>query len=91
MEKRILALHIPICNSTRQNGNQRSRYRCENVRRVSSTHLARAEAYRQQMMFRPAVVEYRAALQFAPKDVTIHLEVAEAFITCIFTAMRSKP
>src|SRR5205823_13746405 len=41
-------------------------------------HLARAEAYRQQMIFRKAEVEYRAAMKLAPNDVNVHLELARA-------------
>jgi len=42
------------------------------------TRLGRAEAYRQQMLFRKAEGEYRAALQLAPDNVQVHLALAEA-------------
>src|SRR5205085_2010611 len=44
----------------------------------AAIHLARAEAYRQEMIFRKAEVEYRAALKIAPNDVQVHLALAEA-------------
>ena len=44
----------------------------------AAIHLARAEAYRQQMIFRKAEVEYRAALKLALNDVNVNLALAEA-------------
>src|SRR5205814_2995472 len=41
-------------------------------------HLARAEGYRQQMMFHDAEREYRAALKLAPNDPRVYLALAEA-------------
>ncbi len=43
-----------------------------------TTHLAKAEAYRQQIMFREAEGEYRAALKFSPNDIVIRLALAES-------------
>ena len=44
----------------------------------AAIHLARAEGYRQQMLFRDAEREYRAALQLAPNDPRVYLALAEA-------------
>jgi tetratricopeptide (TPR) repeat protein len=40
--------------------------------------LARAEAYRQQVMLDKAEVEYRAALKFQPNDLPTHLALSDA-------------
>src|SRR5437879_13446778 len=42
-----------------------------------TTHLARAEAYRQQIMLRQAEGEYRAALKITPNDVPTRLALAD--------------
>src|SRR5206468_3956987 len=42
-----------------------------------TTHLARAEAYRQQIMLRQAEGEYRAALKITPNDVATRLALAD--------------
>src|SRR5207244_12679441 len=47
------------------------------TRRSSDLHLARAEAYRQQILLRQAEAEYRAALKIAPNDVTTRLALAD--------------
>src|SRR5262249_7221620 len=39
--------------------------------------LARAEAYRQQVMLDTAEIEYRAALKFQPNDVPTHLALSD--------------
>ena len=44
---------------------------------TKATHLARAEAYRQQILLRQAEAEYRAALKIAPNDVTTRLALAD--------------
>jgi tetratricopeptide (TPR) repeat protein len=42
-----------------------------------STHLARAGAYRQMRLLANAEKEYRAALKYAPKDLTLRLALAD--------------
>src|SRR5258708_13676075 len=41
------------------------------------THMARAEAFRQQMRFPDAEKEYRAALTYAPNDPDVELALAD--------------
>src|SRR5438105_11090733 len=41
-------------------------------------HLARAEAYRQQVLLNQAIKEYEAAIQFAPSDIRTRLALADA-------------
>jgi len=42
-----------------------------------STHLARASAFRQMRLLNDAEKEYRAALQYTPKDLTLQLALAD--------------
>ena len=43
----------------------------------NATHLARAEAYRQQVQLKKAEVEYRAALQIQPNNVQTRISLAD--------------
>lgn len=42
-----------------------------------ATHLVRATAYRQQRLLRKSEAEYLAALKYSPKDIKLHLALAD--------------
>ena len=56
-----------------------------------ATHLARATAYRQQRLLGSAEQEYRAALKFAPNDLSCIWRWPTRCTTCAATSNPSTP